>query len=128
MLQSVSYEQAAVRIHQLNTIEALTFHVNYYVEGVLLALEEGTLEIKDSLSFNYEPSENEAAWQQLVGALLQNAERLAIHIEQMPDEKLDELFIEEKYGTYQRNIEAIIVHSYYHLGQISLIRKLILNQ
>ena len=29
--------------------------------------------------------------------------------------------------TYLRNIEGVIEHSYYHLGQISLIRKLILK-
>ena len=43
----------------------------------------------------------------------------------MPDTKLEEPFVDEKYGTYLRNIEAVIEHSYYHLGQISLIRKLI---
>lgn len=43
----------------------------------------------------------------------------------MPDQKLEEVFVEEKYGTYLRNIEGVIEHSYYHLGQISLIKKLI---
>jgi len=44
----------------------------------------------------------------------------------MPDKKLNEIFVNEKYGTYLRNIEAVIEHSYYHLGQIVLIKKLIL--
>ncbi len=128
MLHSISYQQAGIRFHNLNAIEALTFHVNYYLEGVLQALEERKLEIKDSLSFEYIPSVNEESWQQLVGKLLQNAERIALHIEQMPEENLDEIFIKEKYGTYQRNIEAIIEHAYYHLGQISLLKKLTAKQ
>ncbi|HBC04915.1 MAG TPA: DUF1572 domain-containing protein, partial [Aequorivita sp.] len=40
------------------------------------------------------------------------------------DEKLNEIFADEKYGTYQRNIEGMIEHCYYHLGQISLLKKL----
>jgi hypothetical protein len=46
----------------------------------------------------------------------------------MQDEKLKDVFVEEKYGTYQRNIDGMIEHSYYHLGQIVLIKKLLTNQ
>lgn len=45
----------------------------------------------------------------------------------MEDRIFDQPFIDEKYGTVLRNIEGVIEHSYYHLGQISLIRKMILN-
>ncbi|RBQ03329.1 DUF1572 family protein [Pedobacter miscanthi] len=54
-----------------------------------------------------------------------NATVFADAVEKMPDEKFDEVFVNEKYGSYLRNIEAVIEHSYYHLGQIVLIRKLI---
>ena len=43
----------------------------------------------------------------------------------MPEERLDENFVDEKYGNYTRNIDGMIEHSYYHLGQISLIKKII---
>jgi hypothetical protein len=43
----------------------------------------------------------------------------------MEDYIFDKPFIDEKYGTFLRNIEGVIEHSYYHLGQISLIRKMI---
>jgi hypothetical protein len=43
----------------------------------------------------------------------------------MPEEKLNQVFVDEKYGTYQRNIDAMIEHAYYHLGQIVLIKKMI---
>jgi len=45
----------------------------------------------------------------------------------MSEEKLDSVFIDEMYGSYRRNIEATIEHSYYHLGQVSLIKKMILQ-
>ena len=43
----------------------------------------------------------------------------------MPEEELSQGFVDEKYGTYSRNIDGMIEHSYYHLGQIVLIKKLI---
>ena len=44
-------------------------------------------------------------------------------VEQMPEEKLHEIFIDEKYGTYLQNIESMIEHCYYHLGQVVLLKK-----
>jgi len=43
----------------------------------------------------------------------------------LDDEVLDKDFL-KKYGTYERNIEALIDNSYYQLGQISLPKKLVL--
>jgi len=43
----------------------------------------------------------------------------------MSDQKLEEIFVDKKYGSYRRNIEGMIEHGYYHLGQISLLVKLL---
>lgn len=59
--------------------------------------------------------------------LWNNAEKFANIIELMSDKQLEQVFVDEKYGSYQRNLDAIIEHSYYHLGQIALIKKLILE-
>lgn len=45
----------------------------------------------------------------------------------MDDRILDKPFIDEKYGSYIRNIEGVIEHSYYHLGQIVLLKKMIVQ-
>jgi len=42
----------------------------------------------------------------------------------MEEAKLDAVFFDAKYGTYQRNLEGVIEHNYYHLGQISFIKKM----
>jgi hypothetical protein len=34
----------------------------------------------------------------------------------MNDSVLDQPFVDEIFGSYWRNIEAVIEHSYYHLG------------
>jgi hypothetical protein len=38
---------------------------------------------------------------------------------------LEATFSQKKYGTYYRNLMGVIEHSHYHLGQISLIRKML---
>jgi hypothetical protein len=71
------------------------------------------------------PITSEDDWKKLRESLFENAELFAQYVEDMPDEKLDEIFVDAKYGTYLRNIEGVIEHSYYHLGQIVLILKLL---
>lgn len=71
------------------------------------------------------PLKGKAGWQALVTELLENAEAFANTVVQLPDSALDSPFVNEKYGSYYRNLEGVIEHSYYHLGQIVLIRKMI---
>jgi hypothetical protein len=61
----------------------------------------------------------------LLNRFLTNAEHFAGKVEQMDDAIFDQPFVDEKYGSYLRNIEGVIEHSYYHLGQVSLLRKMI---
>lgn len=124
-LQAVTPEQAIHKIGSLNTIAALTYHINYYLAGLLQVFDGGKLEIKDKYSFDLPEIQSEKDWEQLVNNFLTNAEKFISSVQQMPDERLDAPFADEKYGTYLRNIEGVIEHSYYHLGQISLIKKLI---
>ncbi|MBB6235684.1 putative damage-inducible protein DinB [Pedobacter sp. AK013] len=125
-LENIRWEQAIHQIEDLNTIAALTYHINYYLSGILNVFNGGLLEIKDQYSFDLPPIHSEADWEKLVKEFLANSTAFANEVAQMPDEKLDQVFVNEKYGTYLRNIEAVIEHSYYHFGQIVLIKKLIL--
>ena len=111
----------------LNTIAALTYHVNYYIAGILNVFRGGDLEIRDKYSFDLPPIESEADWKRLIEEFGINSENFVKEVVKLHDSKLDEPFVDKKYGTYLRNIEGVIEHSYYHLGQISLIRKLIIE-
>lgn len=124
-LESVTWQQATEQIGSLNTIAMLTYHINYYLAGVLNVFNGGELEIRDRYSFDLPPVTSDNDWQKLIREFLSNSEKFVLEVERMKDQQLDEVFVDEKYGTYLRNIEAIIEHSYYHLGQISLIKKLI---
>jgi hypothetical protein len=53
-----------------------------------------------------------------------DAEAFAGFIEQMPESRLWEN-ISEKYGSFYRNIQGVIEHNHYHLGQIVILKKII---
>ena len=125
---SVSWEQAIQKVDNLNTIALLTFHINYYLVGILNVFNGGKLEISDKYSFNLPAINTEKDWSDLVDDFLKNAEQFANQVEQMDSSLLEQTFVDEKYGSYLRNIEGVIEHSYYHLGQISLIRKMIMQK
>ncbi len=126
-LLNTTFKQATQKVDSLNTIAALTYHINYYLVGLLQAFENGKLEISDKFSFDLPPIRSELDWNNLVAELISNSEKFADSVEQMEDSSFDEPFIDEKYGTLLRNIEGVIEHGYYHLGQISLIRKMIMQ-
>lgn len=126
-LSDLTWKQATTRIGTLNTIATLTFHINYYIAGILNVLEGGSLDIRDKYSFNCIPIKSQEDWEKLLDKMWNDAERFADILELMPNEKLEEVFADEKYGSYHRNINAMIEHSYYHLGQIALIKKMLLE-
>ncbi len=110
--------------HQKNTLGKLA----YYINGINNVFKGGTLDIKDQFSFDFPPIQSQQEWDDFLQKFWNDAEEFASLIEQMPDEKLNEDFVNPKYGTYLRNIDGMIEHSYYHLGQISLIKKLLNNK
>lgn len=123
-ISDLTWQQATTKIGTLNTIAALTFHLNYYVAGLIQVFEGGTLDIRDKYSFDCPPIQSQADWEKLCNKSFADAERFANLVEQMPGEKLAEGFVDIKYGNYSRNIHGVIEHTYYHLGQIVLIKKI----
>lgn len=126
-LKGLTWVQAKQKVNSLNSIAALIYHIKYYLEGLNHALESGRLDISDKYSFDLPEINSENEWQQMVEDFLRNAEEFVLKVEAMQDELLDKVFIEEKYGTYLRNIEGVIEHSYYHLGQVVLLKKITLQ-
>lgn len=126
-LENLDWKIATTQVKNLNTISLLAQHIHYYIDGINNVFKGGTLDIKDKFSFDFPPINSQQEWQDFLSKFWNTTEEFACFVAQMPDEKLDEVFVDAKYGTYQRNIDAMIEHSYYHLGQIVLIKK-ILNQ
>lgn len=127
-IESITWQEASYKIGSLNTIGVLVFHINYYLEGLLHCFKTGELLISDQYSFDAPKFQSKDDWDALKAIFIQNSTLFVSKIKDMEDSKLDDIFIDAKYGTYGRNIEAVIEHSYYHLGQISLIKKMIADQ
>lgn len=119
----LDWNHAIKKIDDFNTIADLTFHIHYYIAGVAKVLEGGTLDIKDKFSFDSPPINSEQDWKNLVNKFCSDSKRFINLVENMTDEKLLSDFVNKKYGTYYRNIDVMIEHCYYHLGQIILIKK-----
>jgi Protein of unknown function (DUF1572) len=124
-ITSCHWESAIMSVEGLNSIASLTFHLHYYLSGVLNVFLGGNLEISDQFSFDMKSIDCEEEWLELVNDFLKSAELYICCVEDMDDERLSQTFVKHEYGNYWRNIEAQIEHSYYHLGQIVLIKKII---
>ena len=121
----LDWKDATKRAADLNTIADLTFHIHYYIAGVIKVLEGGPLTIKDEFSFDSPPVKSNQDWINLVNQFCKDSQKLIQLVENMTEEELLRDFTHEKYGTYYRNIDLMIEHTYYHMGQIVLIKKIL---
>ena len=126
-LADITWQQATKKVYSFNTIATLVFHINYYVSAVLKVLEGDPLNAHDKNSFDCPPVNSKEDWEKLLNKTFTEAERFAILVEQLPESKLWEILVKEKYGNYYRNILGIIEHTHYHLGQMVLIKKLVMQ-
>ena len=124
-LANVSWQQAVTTIDNFNTIAALVYHMNYYVNAVLKVLQGQALAASDKFSFDLPPIQSELDWDNLLQKTWADAENFASLVEELPGDKFNEIFVDDKYGTYFRNMHGIIEHIHYHLGQIVIIKKLL---
>jgi hypothetical protein len=124
-LSDVNIEEALAKVHCLNTIATLTFHIHYFINVAVKYLKREKQDANDNHSFKHPPFETHHDWKQFVALVLSEGEQLARLIEEIPDERLNEVFMKETYGNYFRNLLGLIEHSHYHLGQIILIKKLL---
>ncbi|WP_370476503.1 DUF1572 family protein [Tamlana flava] len=127
-LKDLEWKMATTRVESLNSIAVLAQHIHYYISGVKNVFINGELNIRDKYSFDFTPIESESGWETFLSRFWNDTEQLADLIEKISEELLNQDFVNKKYGTYHRNIDGLIGHSYYHLGQIVMIKKIILGQ
>ena len=126
-LAGVTWQQATKQVHSFNTIAALVYHVSYFVSEVLKVLQGEPLTAHDKYSFDHPPISSQEDWEKLLDKTWTDAENFAGLIEKLPEYKLWEEFSDEKYGNYYRNLHGIIEHIHYHLGQIVLLKRILLQ-
>ncbi len=127
-LEQLDWKFATTKFQDLNTIAILAQHIHYYIKGIKNVFLGGNLEIKDQYSFDFPEINSQEQWNRFLTTFWTDSEEFARLIDEMHEEKLYDPFVNEKYGTYLRNIDGMIEHSYYHLGQIVLLKKILNNQ
>jgi uncharacterized damage-inducible protein DinB len=124
-LGDLNWQEATQKIGSLHSISELVYHINYFIRVVNRVMQGHPLEGNDAVSFDCPPVNSQADWEALKEKSWEDARTFSALAAKLPEARLEELLGDKKYGTYQRNLNGIIEHSHYHLGQIVLIKKLI---
>jgi uncharacterized damage-inducible protein DinB len=127
-LADVDWKTATTKFSSFNSILALVYHINYYLIAVLKVLQGEPLNASDKFSFDHPQIQSKEEWKEFLNQFWKEGEDIAMLIDQLPENKFLEPFLDGKYGTYYRNIVGVIEHTHYHLGQIVLIKKLLSQQ
>ncbi len=102
------------------------YHIHYYISGVIKVLEGGTLDINDKYAFDCPPIICKVDWDKLLDKMFSDADKFSKLIEKLLEAKMWETFTDDKCGNYYRNLHGIVEHSHYHLGQMVVIKKILL--
>ena len=126
-LAGLTWQQAVTPVHSLNSIASLVYHLGYYVSAVGKVLQREPLNASDKYSFDLPSIQSQEDWEKLLNKTWNDAREFANLVEQLPENKLWDDFHEDKYGNYYRNLQGIIEHIHYRLGQVVIIKKIILQ-
>lgn len=127
-LEGVDWQMATTQIYGRNTIAKLVFHINYYVSAVIKVLRGGPLDAHDKFSYDMPPIRTAEDWQALLDRSWKDAEEFASLVEELPEDKLRDLMADKKYGNWFQNLTGMLEHSNYHMGQISLLKKILMEK
>ena len=124
-LADVNYTEAiTVTKASPNTIAMLVHHLKFYNEIVLKRLQGSNPKLSNANGFDIPLIENEEQWKQLVEDCLQSAKKLAEATTVFPAEKLGSI-PNDGHTTMYKNLHGIAEHAHYHIGQITIIKKLL---
>ncbi|HBH05044.1 MAG TPA: DUF1572 domain-containing protein [Flavobacteriales bacterium] len=122
-VMDITIEAAFIKMEGSHSIAELVYHIHYYTRSAAGVLKGGPLEGKDKFSFDVPILASQSEWEKFLDQIWKEAKEMIVLIENLPEERLWETFVEQKYGNYFRNLFGLVEHGYYHLGQIALIKK-----
>lgn len=120
VLKDISWQQAVKKVGDTNTIAVLVHHMDFYNLVVYARLLESSEKFEHEDSFRIQV-ENQADWDKLVKRYFDNVEMIHRKILELDESKLFEL---KTANTLYKNLHGLVEHIHYHLGQISLLKKL----
>jgi uncharacterized damage-inducible protein DinB len=127
-IENVTWQQAQQQTAaSQNTIASLLHHI-YYWNGIMLQRIVGiNPSVPETNGFDVGELKNENDWNDLKEKTRASFMQLADAVKNFPEEKLFEVSPTGK-SSYYKNFQGIVEHTYYHLGQIVILKKLINNK
>lgn len=126
VLKDVTWQQAiATPIPNANSIAVLVYHTNFYLNYVHKSIKEGVYKFDHEDSFKVPPIQSEADWQALLQKTWDDAEAFAQTVEKLPDSPNLYEIVAPFQNSFYKNIQGVVEHNHYHLGQIVLLKKLL---
>ena len=127
VLSDISYSQAAtVTAASKNSIAALAHHLLYWNKIIMQRMLGENPFVPDSNGFDVGKLATEEDWHKLVADLHQSFIDLSNAIRNFPENRLKDLTKSGK-STIESNIYGIIEHAYYHLGQMMILKNLLMH-
>ena len=106
----------------------MVYHINYFVSATLKVLQGDPLDSREQESFDCPPITSDQDWEGLLEKTWADAEDVARAIEQLPEGRLWEPFVDQKWGNYFRCLQGPVEHCHYHLGQIAVIKAMLVSE
>jgi DinB superfamily len=126
VIKDVTWQQAvATPIPSVHSIAVLVFHTNFYLNYVHKSIKEGVYKFDHNDSFKAPPIESETDWQALLKKSWEDAEAFAKMVEKLPENLNLYEVVPPFQNSFYKNIQGIIEHNHYHLGQIVLLKKMV---
>jgi uncharacterized damage-inducible protein DinB len=124
-VNDVSWQQAQQHTAASpNTIASILHHL-YYWNGILMQrLEGNNPSIPEANGFDAGELNDETDWNELKEITHQSFIQLADAVKNFPEEKLKVTYAEGK-SSFYKNMQGVVEHAHYHLGQIVIIKKLL---
>jgi uncharacterized damage-inducible protein DinB len=125
IIKDINWQQAQQKTAgSSNTIASLLHHL-YYWNGILMQRINGVdPSIPDINGFDVDELKNETDWNALRERARQSFQQLADAVKNFPEEKLSETYAVGK-SSYYKNLQGIVEHAHYHLGQMVILKKLL---
>lgn len=125
-IKNVGWQQAQQKTAaSANTIASLLHHLFYWNEIIMQRAEGKNPAIPESNGFDVHVFENESDWNALKEKTHESFLQLADVVKNFPAEKLEETYAADK-SSYYKNFQGIVEHAHYHLGQMVILKKLII--
>jgi Protein of unknown function (DUF1572) len=126
VLKDVTWQQAvATPIPNANSIAVLVFHMNFYLNYVHKSIKEGVYPFEHNDSFKVSPIQSETDWQALLQKTWDDAEAFAQTVEKLSVSPNFFNAVPPYHNSFYKNLQGIVEHNHYHLGQIVLLKKLL---